>query len=215
MAKKKLILSQEQIERICEGEDFVYLNNLASKPDMGDIYTTEVTTDGSLEDAYADPTTTDDFASTTTNNWRGNAKLAGMGPIVVHEMSKKEWIQKRLMQEESEHGNARLMGQKFGGKDGSQGKSYDATKMAISRKNKAEEKLNSTNPQIKAQGAETLRKMHNNWDGLDVADSQYSAAKAADKITQSNKPDGTKIKSAPKISGNGKAHTPKNGVFLN
>ena len=45
MAKKKLILSQEQIKRICEGEDFVYLSNLASKPDMGDVYSTEITTD--------------------------------------------------------------------------------------------------------------------------------------------------------------------------
>ena len=57
--------------------------------------------------------------------------------------------------------------------------------------------------------------MHQNWDGLDVADAQYTAAKASDKITQQNKPDGAKIKSAPKESGNGKAHSPKNGVFLN
>ena len=214
MAKKKLILSQEQIERICEGEDFVYLNNLASKPDMGNIYATEVTSDGSIEDAYADPTTTDDFASTTTNNWRGNAKLAGMGPIVVHEMTKREWEKNILMQEESEHGNARLMGRKFGAKDGSQGKSYDATKMAISRKNKAEKKLNSTDPQIKAQGAETLRKMHNNWGGLDVADAQYNSAKAVDKITQNNKPEGTK-RNSPTKQGGKNIQTPKNGVFLN
>ena len=215
MAKKKLILSQEQIERICEGEDFVYLSDLASKPDLGNIYATEVTTDGSVEDAYADPTTTDDFASTTTNNWRGNAKLAGMGPIVVHEMSKKDWEKTRLVSENIEHGNARLIGRKFGGKNGVEGKSYGATKMAISRKNAAEKKLNSNNPSLRASGAKTLRKMHQNWDGLDVADAQYTAAKASDKITQQNKPDGAKIKSAPKESGNGKAHSPKNGVFLN
>ena len=51
MAKKKLILSQEQIERICEGEDFVYLSDLASKPDLGNIYATEVTTEASVDDA--------------------------------------------------------------------------------------------------------------------------------------------------------------------
>ena len=45
MAKKKLILSQEQIKKICEGEDFVYLSDLASKPDMGDVYSTRITTD--------------------------------------------------------------------------------------------------------------------------------------------------------------------------
>ena len=137
MAKKKLILSQEQIKRICEGEDFVYLSDLASKPDMGDVYSTEITTDGSIEDAYPMPTTTDDRSHTMTNDWRGNAKLAGMGAITVREMSKKDWAKANIVDEESEHGNARLMNRTFGAGNGQQGKSYGATKMAVSRKNKA------------------------------------------------------------------------------
>lgn len=215
MAKKKLILTQEQIEKICEGEEFTYLSDLASKPDIGDIYSTEVTTDGSIENGYPMPTTTDDRSHTMTNDWRGNAKLAGMGPIVVREMLKKDWQKKIMTNEESEHGNARLMNKKFGAQNGEQGKSYDATKMAISRKNAAEKKMNSNNPQERARGAETLRKMHQNWGGLDVADAQYTSAKNVDKINQKNKPEGTKIKSSSKIYNKRNVQMPQNGVFLN
>jgi hypothetical protein len=211
MAKKKLILSQEQIKRICEGEDFVYLSDLASKPDMGDVYSTEITTDGSIEDAYPMPTTTDDRSHTMTNDWRGNAKLAGMGPIVVREMSKKDWA-KSFIGEESEHGNERLKRRNYGA-DGDV-KSYTATKMAVSRKNRAEDKLRNGSDEEKIKAAKTLNKMHNNWSGLDAASVQYSAAKALDKAIRGTQ-DGPKIASAPKEHGNGKAHTPKNGVFLN
>jgi hypothetical protein len=130
-------------------------------------------------------------------------------------MSKSDWLTENVFNEENEHGNARLKNKTFGAGNGQQGKSYDATKMAISRKNKAEEKLNNIDPEIQAQGAETLKKMYKNWEGLDIADSQYSAAKISDKISQNNKPEGTKIKSSPKMSGNGKGHSRKNGVFLN
>ena len=211
MAKKKIILSQEQIEKICEGEDFVYLRDLASKPDMGDVYSTEVSADGNIDDGYPNPITTDDRSHTMTNDWRGNAKLAGMGPIVVREMSKKDWA-KSFIGEESEHGNERLKYRQYGA-DGDV-KSYSATKMAVSRKNRAEDKLRNGSDEEKIKAAKTLNKMHNNWSGLDAASVQYSAAKASDKAIRSAQ-DGPKIASAPKERGNGKAHTPKNGVFLN
>jgi hypothetical protein len=214
MSKKKLILTREQLERLSEGEEFTYLSDLASTPDMGNIYATEITTDGSIDDAYPEPTTTDDKADTMTCDWRGNAKLAGMGAIQMRECTKREWTQKNIYNEEKEHANARLMNRTFGAGNGQQGKSYDATKMAVSRKNKAEEKLNSTDPQLRQQGANTLKKMRQNNPNLDLTASQYEGAKVSDKIMQKNKPEGTKIKSAPK-PGNGKAHSPKNGVFLN
>ena len=62
------------------------------------------------------------------------------GAITVREMSKKDWAKANIVDEESEHGNARLMNRTFGAGNGQQGKSYSATKMAVSRKNKAEEK---------------------------------------------------------------------------
>lgn len=214
MSKKKLILSQEQVARICEEDSFVYLDNLASKPDIGDVYAKEVTTDGSLDDGYPEPTTTDDKSHTMTTNWKGHARLNGMAPLVVREMSKKEWSNRFLMKEETEHGNARLKGRIFGATDNGEGKSYSATKSAICRKKKAENLLNNGNEYEKQKAAKTLQRMRNNWDGLDVADTQYQAAKLNDKTVQDNKI-GPKIKSAPKQSGNGKAHTPKGGVFLN
>lgn len=211
MAKKRIIITQEQASKICEGEEFSYLSDLATKPDLGDVFSTEVSTDGSVDGGYADPTTTDDRSHTMTNNWRGAAKLAGMGSVVVREMSKKDWEKSNLIDEESEHGNARLKTRKFGASNGEQGKSYSATKMANSRKNAAERKLRSNNPNERASGAQTLKRMRQNWSNLDLATSQYEGAKIGDKVSQN----GQHITSAPKESGNGKAHTPKDGVFLN
>ena len=89
-------LTKEQIEHLSEGEEFSYLSDLASKPDMGNIYSTEITTDGGIDDAYPEPTTTDDKANTMTCDWRGNAKLAGMGAIQMRECTKREWTQKNI-----------------------------------------------------------------------------------------------------------------------
>lgn len=211
MAKKRIIITQEQASKICEGEEFSYLSDLATKPDLGNVYSTEVSTDGSIDNGYAEPTTTDDRSHTMTNNWRGAAKLAGMGSVVVREMTKKEWEKTKLVDEESEHGNARLKNRKFGASDGEQGKSYSATKMANSRKNAAERKMMSNDPNERASGAQTLKRMRQNWSNLDLATSQYEGAKVGDEISRKGQP----ITSAPKESGNGKAHTPKNGVFLN
>lgn len=211
---KRLILTQEQLERLCEGNDFLYLDGLTNKPDMGDIYSTEVTTDGSMEDKLPTPTTTDDHSHTMTNDWRGTAKLAGMGPIVVHEMTKAEWEKKILMNEELEHGNARLKNRKFGAQNGMPGKSYTATKMAISRKKAAEKKLANGTDAEKAKAAKTLQRMKQNWGGIDAAEQQYNGAKISDGLMQQTMT-GPKIASAPKTTGNGQAHSPKDGVFLN
>lgn len=211
---KRLILTQEQLERLCEGDDFLYLDGLTNKPDMGNIYSTEVTTDGSMEDKLPTPTTTDDHSHTMTNDWRGTAKLAGMGPIVVHEMTKAEWEKKILMNEELEHGNARLKNRKFGAQNGMPGKSYTATKMAISRKKAAEKKLANGTDAEKAKAAKTLQRMKQNWGGIDAAEQQYNGAKISDGLMQQTMT-GPKIASAPKTTGNGQAHSPKDGVFLN
>lgn len=212
MKKKTLILSQKQLDEICGG-DSSYLDNLSLKPDMGNIYANEITVDGSVEDGYAEPSTTDDLSHTMCNNWRGFTKLYGMGPVSLKEMTKKEWARQHL-NEESEHGNARLVNKKFGAQDGEPGKSYDATKMAISRKKQAEKKmLNGATPEERNKAAKTLSRMRNNWNGIDAAESQYNAAKIGDKVMQDSRPEGTKISSAPKQSGNGKAHSPKSGII--
>lgn len=305
MSKKTLIISQKQLDEICGGNS-AYLDGLATKPDLANNFASEITADGSVEDGYADPTTSDDVAHDLTNDWRGNAKLHGMGPITVREMTVKEWKEKylgesktnevgdtlkgqkklgRLSQkrsaqamdavrkainsldpdeeekynkqksdymkrstnayvkarnerdakspswepngrkmadafrsgekkqkrkgvaEEKEHGNERLKNVQFGASNGEKGKSYDATKMALSRKRAAENNLiNGSTPEIKQKAAKTLQRMKNNWNGIDVAETQYNAAKAADKTVQANKAPGT-IRKTDNIM------KPSNGVF--
>lgn len=199
MKKKTLILSQHQLDEICGG-DSSYL----TKSDMAPNFAGEISSDGSVEDGYADATTTDDIADDlTSGNWWGIAKLRGMGPVTV-----REWKQRNLghVDEEKEHGNARLKNVNFGATNGDVGKSYGATKTALCRLNAAQETMQTGGtPEIKQKAANTVTKMKQNWGGIDQAQTQYNAAKKSDGIVQSNKPQGMKRKT--KKSG-------LNGVFL-
>lgn len=206
---KKIILSQKQLDEICGG-DSSYLDGLSSTPDRGNVFATEVSPDGGVERGYAEPTTTDDFAKMQTNNWRGNTKMRGMGPITVREMTKRDW-EKEYLEEAREHGNERLKNLNFGAKDGEEGKSYGATKTALCRKRAAEKTAQTgATPEIKQKAVNTLNKMHNNWSGLDNAETQYNAAKANDKNIVNNKPIGQKRK-----RNNTNPFPKSNGVFLN
>lgn len=306
MSKKTLILSQKQLDEICGGNS-AYLDGLASAPDMAPNFASEITADGAVDDGYADPVTTDDYAHSMTNDWRGNAKLHGMGPITVREMTVREWKEKYLKKninevgdstkgqdklgrlskkreqqafdalhkannsldpdeekkyrkqksdymtrstnaytkarderdakspswepygkkmakafskgekkqerkglgEEKEHGNERLKNIQFGAANGQKGKSYDATKMALSRLHAAEkESMTGGTPEIKQKALNTVAKMKRNWNSIDLADKQYTAAKTADKTTQANKMPGTKRDTDNIMK-------PSNGVFLN
>lgn len=211
MAKKTLILTKRQLDEICGG-DSSYLDGLGSKPDVPNNFSNEISASGSMDDEYPNPTTTDDMRDTMTNDWRGNAKLAGMGPITVHEMTKKEWNNVYL-DEEREHGNERLKARQFGAQNGEAGKSYGATKTALSRLNTAQKTIQTgATPEIKQKAMNTVNRMKNNWNGIDLAANQYNTAKMVDKSMQQNKI-GPKITSAPKETGNGKGHTPQNGII--
>lgn len=213
MTRKKLILTKEQIEHLTEGEEFVYLSDLASKPDMGDIYSTEITTDGSIDDAYPVPTTTDDKASSMTCDWRGNAKLAGMGASTVRECSKQEWMRNNVFNEEKSHGNKRLNARTFGASYDQKGKTYNNASVIKYRKKEAEKKINSSDPVVRAKGKETLRKMYNNNNNLDAVVNQYDGARLGDKVVQNDNE--ITPKKNVKQQNITKTQTPKNGVFLN
>lgn len=188
MGKKTLILSQQQLDEICGG-DSSYFDGLTTNPDKGDIYAKEVSCDGGLDQGYADATTTDDIAHDLTNNWRGNAKLHGMGPITV-----REWREKYL-KEESEHGNQRLNNVKFGAQNGSEGKSYNNTTTSLCRFRQAQKNAQSQNPVIRQKGQQRVQSMKQNWPGIESAQNQFKAATASDKSAQSNKPAGQQRKS--------------------
>lgn len=205
MKRKKIILTQKQLDEIC-GDNFTYLDGLALTPDLPDNYSNEITTNGSIDNAYPDPTTTDDLAHDMTNNTRGYWGLRGMGSVsTIREMTKKSW-EKIIFNED----NVRLKNRKFGATSDSEGKSYDAAKKNISRYNIAAKKVKCGTPEEKRKALKTVQKMKNNWGGLGVAMNQYETAKEVDKQINPG------IKSAPKNAGNGKAHSkknPQNGIF--
>lgn len=204
MGKKKLILTQKQLDEIC-GDNSTYLDGLALTPDLGNIYSNEITTNGAIDNAYPKPTTTDDYASDTTNNVRGYWNLRGMGSVsTLREMSKKEW-ENLILNEE----NSRLKLRNFGGKDG---QSYYSVLKSKKRLEDAEKKLKNGSQEEKVKANKTINRMIKNNPNIKLAIQQYETAKKVDKDIR------PAMKSAPKNSGNGKAHSPKkptNGVFIN
>lgn len=204
MSKKKIILSQRQLDEICGGNS-TYLDGLALSPDIGNVFSNEVSTDGAIENGYPLPTTTDDYADVSTNNNRGFWSLRGMGSIhTIREMTKGEWEANMLSEE-----NERLLNRNFGATNDSEGKGYYATLKNKSRYENAKNTVQSGTPEEKRKALKTIERMKKNWPGIDVAINQYETAKKVDKTIK------PRMKSAPKNSGNGKAHSPKNGVFIN
>ena len=204
MRRKKIILTQKQLDEIC-GDNFTYLDGLALTPDLADNYSNEISTNGSIDNAYPDPTTTDDLAHDMTNNTRGYWGLRGMGSVsTIREISKKDW------EKESLETNQHLTGRTFGATSETPGKSYAAVTTNKSRLNKAIKQSKSTNPLLKQKALNTIQKMQNNGSTSRVAFNQYETAKKVDKQINPG------IKSAPKNAGNGKAHSkknPQNGIF--
>lgn len=207
MAKKTIILSQSQLDEIYGG-DSTYLDGLALNSDLPQNFANQITVNGSVEQGYADPVTTDDFASEFKHNRRNFSLRNRAYGSTIREMTKKEWEEKIVFYEENE----RLANRQFGATANSQGKSYGATKETLSRYRRAAKKATTGTPEEKEKAAKTMKKMQNNWAGLKVASNQYETAKKIDKDIR------PEMKSSTKISGNGKAHstkTPENGVFLN
>ena len=204
MRRKKIILTQKQLDEIC-GDNFTYLDGLALTPDLADNYSNEISTNGSIDNAYPDPTTTDDLAHDMTNNTRGYWGLRGMGSVsTIREISKKDW-EKEILET-----NQHLTGRTFGATSETPGKSYAAVTTNKSRLNKAIKQSKSANPLLKQKALNTIQKMQNNGSTSRVAFNQYETAKEVDKQINPG------IKSAPKNAGNGKAHskkTPQNGIF--
>lgn len=207
MAKKQVIITQKQLDEIC-GNNSIYLDGLALTPDLGNIYSNEITTNGNIDGAYPKPTTTDDYANDTTNNTRGYWGLRGMGSVsTLREMSKKEWECHNMILED----NQRLKYRKFGATATSVAKSYDATKKNISRYNIALNKVKTGNQEEKQKALKTIEKMKKNWDGLDVAANQYETAKMVDKQIKPMR----KNKKNNVFTKSNSIKTPDNGVFLN
>lgn len=207
MAKRQIILTQEQLNEIC-GDNSTYLDGLALTPDLADNYSNEITTNGGLDGAYPDPLTTDEYGKEITKTRRvtGFGNRWGAAPT-LEEMSKKDWEDKMIFNEE----NARLKNRKFGISNGDNGTTYYSTIKGKERLENAQQKVQSGTPEEKRKAQKTIANMLKNNPNLPLAIQQYGNAKVMDGSIK--RPINVTTR-----SGNGKAHTPKtpsNGVFTN
>lgn len=205
MAKKTIILSQKQLDEICGG-DSTYLDGLALSPDLPKDFANQITTNGSVEQGYADSMTTDDFAKETTNNNR--FFIRGRGAVsTIREMKKKDWEEMILKENDREqHGNRRLNTRRF------DNHTYAAAKQNLYRTNKAQKDLKLASSRGDKEGvlraSKTLKRMNRN--GSTESGIHYQQARNAQNLLPKQP-----IKSSPK-DGSGKSNsTPQGGVFLN
>lgn len=218
MKKKTVILTQKQINEIC-GDDFAfdYLN--FDGTDLAPNYGNEVSAEGSGisgagdDGEYPNNIKTDDISGEMTPELQRLSISHGKGNSKIYEMSKKDWEKKKIYNEAKMHGNKRLKNRTFG--DSNNQYDYSELNQQNYRYREALKNSRSADPETKSKGIKSLQRMANNRenDGKAVAMNQYNAAKRADKVIQGSKPEGTKIKSAPKQTGNGKGHSNKNGVI--
>jgi len=194
MAKKRIILNKEQLDEVC-GWDSTYLDSMSTNPDLGAVGSSETSADGFLDHGYADNMTSDEYADAMYNASM-YGRLRGLAPMMYRVPDE--------VFEEREHGNERLAGRTFGAGNGDKGKSYDATKMAISRKRAAEKRMQTGATQdIRDKAAKTLDRMRSNWGNIDDAETQYDTAKNLDKAVMADKPEGMRRKTGPVQTGNG------------
>lgn len=210
MNKKTIILTDKQLDEIANGVSS-YLDSLGTTPDMPDDFASQISAQGSggEGESYADPETTDDFGKRhyPEYRWAIGPRTFGKGPSNIHEMSKKDWEKKYVLNEGEKNGQ-HLSNINFGNSD----KQYsdDAMTQYQYRKRKAaKQALNGSTPEEKIKGLQSLQRIdNNNGESRDVAEKQFNAAKASAKVLPK------KIKSAPK-PGVGTTHDKniKNGII--
>lgn len=198
MAKKTLILTEKQLNEI-SGCDFSYLDNLGKKSDIGDFYADEISAEGPNMEGYSDEITTDNFSKMQSKNWPRDSRSFGRSGNYpssnISEMSKKDWEKKYILNE----ANKRLKNRFFNGK------SYEASKKEGQRiRNAVKKSINGSGEEEKQKGLKTLsRMMKIGGENFGKSSKLLSNAQNADRIIQSNRPEGTKIKSTPKNTKNG------------
>lgn len=205
MATKKLILTQKQLDEIRDGIG-TYLDTMGIKSDMPDNFGSEVSAEGSTFDGYSDNMTTDDFAKMQSKDWPRDSRSFGRGgdaPANIKEMSKKDWENRYVLSEKNQHGNDELNNRTFDGYN------YQQLEMQKQRYKDALEQSRSTDLATKQKGMASLQRMEKNRmsDNKGQALKMFNTAKAASHLHKNN------IKSTPKQTGNGKAHSPKNGLI--
>lgn len=209
MAKKKLILTQKQLDEIRDGIG-TYLDTMGIKSDMPDNFGSEVSAEGSTFDGYSDNMTTDDFAKMQSKDWPRDSRSfgrSGNAPANIREMSKKEWEERYVLNENEQNGWKSIENLQLG--NSSEQHSPNAVKQRQYRERVAAKKAKSSNPQVAQSGAKSLAAMSTNSHSKSYEDGKHQL----NNIKAGNNLKPKTIKSAPKQTGNGKAHSPKNGLI--
>lgn len=209
MAAKKLILTQKQLDEIRDGIG-TYLDTMGIKSDMPDNFGSEVSAEGSTFDGYADSMTTDDFATMQSKDWPRDSRSfgrSGNAPANIREMSKKEWEERYIINENEQNGWKSIENMQLG--NSSEQHSPNAVKQRQYRERVAQKKARSTNPKVAQSGAKSLVAMSTNShsESYNDAKHQLNNIKAGNNLRPKT------LKSAPKQTGNGKAHSAKNGII--
>ena len=194
MAKKKLILTQKQLDEIRDGIG-TYLDTMGIKSDMPDNFGSEVSAEGSTFDGYSDNMTTDDFAK--MQDYINSA----------YEEAEKEWEERYVLNENEQNGWKSIESLQLG--NSSEQHSPNAVKQRQYRERVAAKKAKSSNPQVAQSGAKSLAAMSTNSHSKSYEDGKHQL----NNIKAGNNLKPKTIKSAPKQTGNGKAHSPKNGLI--
>ena len=191
LMKRKLILTQSQLNEICDG-DCSYLDGLSKAPDKPEnMHANEITVDGGIIDGYGEPVTTDRFSDTLAPKnglWRMRGDYTR-----IAESKKGDWIRKNIINET----NQGLDGQNITATVGNGNNSYNITgsegTLAV-RKHRAEQNGNDEEADAIGKALNNRRKpIENRKKALKNLGIDNMYQKAGGK----------------KSSGNGKAHTKK------
>ena len=211
---KKLILSQKQLDEIVGG-DMSYLDN--EHDDFVEDANNNVYSNGKLTNKDGEPLTTDKYAKERVIDYGayapggiGGTKGAIVSPRMVA-CSKNTWNKKNLSED-----NQNLVNNTYGD-DKNRVSNTNASTLKW-RYGAAKAKAQSSDPTVRQQGISTMKTMEKNNPNLSQIESQYNSAMANDaNLKQAAKNRGEQNvyqkEGGTKISGNGKAHTPK-GVTI-
>lgn len=226
---KKLILSQEQLDEICDG-NYAYLDN--REGGFKNIGNNEITADGFLDDDFADPMLNKDWAMQDRgrqytgigNHGRSRVSYHAYEgkkderPVIYEESKKRTWAKKNLNEE---YKDPMMLNSTFttgndNGNGGKETRNVGSMKTQKMRYRAAQALANSNDPEKKKRGMSTMRTMEKNDPNLRNEIDQYDKLRASAGSIRKMDSEvfGKKqIDRSGPSKGDGKAHSKKDDPF--
>lgn len=224
---KKLILTQEQLDEICNGNS-AYLDNPTDFKHNGN---NEVNVDGVPGDYYGEgdkvggKVTTDKYGKMVANpigfpgyGSRGNGKDGFRAPIFFYESTKKNWEKKNLDEEyrDPTMTNATFTTGNVDEKGNKEKRGLGSMKTLKTRYRAAQALARSTDPEKRKRGKSTLNTMDKNDPNLKYELGQYATLQANAKNMRKNEKElfgKPEIDRRGKSNGTGSAKSKKDDPF--